>query len=169
MQWYKQLKMHIDAIDYQWTRWVIGYTGQKQSRVLEQLLAGLKKAKNIFYLLLGLGGIALLISWYNVTRVKTQNQHEIKQIYLKTLQLMASHGLVKARAMTGQQFSDFIAINRPELLENFAVISDCFEQFSYQNIDNVLSKQELNHCVKKLKYHYRCLRWQLWLIKLGIK
>ncbi len=169
MRWYKQLKMQIEAIDYQWTRWVIGYTGQKQSLVLEQLLAGLKKAKNIFYLLLCLGAIILLISWYKATRVKVKNQHEIKQLYLNTLQLMANHDLVKERAMTGQQFAKFIAITRPELLENFAVISDYFEQFSYQNIDNHLSKQALNNDMKKLKYHYRHLRWQLWLIKLGIK
>ena len=166
MQWYKQLKMHIDAIDYQWTRWVIGYTGEKQSRVLEQLIAGFTKAKNIFYLLLGLGGIILLINWYKATHVKVKNQHEIKQVYLNTLQLMASHGLVKERAMTGQQFTKFIAITRPELLENFAVISDYFEQFFYQNIDNDLSKQVLNNDVKKLKYHYRRLRCQLWLAKL---
>ena len=166
MQWYKQLKMHIDAIDYQWTRWVIGYTGEKQSRVLEQLIAGFTKAKNIFYLLLGLGGIILLINWYKGTHVKVKNQHEIKQVYLNTLQLMASHGLVKERAMTGQQFTKFIAITRPELLENFAVISDYFEQFFYQNIDNDLSKQVLNNDVKKLKYHYRRLRCQLWLAKL---
>lgn len=168
MQWYKQLKMHIDAIDYQWTRWVIGYTGEKQSRVLEQLIAGFTKAKNIFYLLLGLGGIILLINWYKATHVKVKNQHEIKQVYLNTLQLMASHGLVKERAMTGQQFTKFIAITRPELLENFAVISDYFDQFFYQNIDNDLSKQALNNDVKKLKYHYRRLRCQLWLAKLTL-
>tara|TARA_R110002072_G_scaffold378_5_gene2523 strand:+ start:30888 stop:33041 length:2154 start_codon:yes stop_codon:yes gene_type:complete len=169
MQWYKQLKMQIEAIDYHWTRWVIGYTGQKQSRVMAQLLANLKAGKNAFYLLVVLVLIVLVVSCYKLVPAKGKNQHKITQIYLQTLALMAKHDLVKEKSMTGQQFTDYIAKNCPRLLADFVVIADSFEQYSYQKFNREDSKQALNHHLSKLKYHYRRLRWQLWLAKLGIQ
>lgn len=71
--------------------------------------------------------------------------------------------------MTGQQFTDYIAKNCPRLLADFVVIADSFEQYSYQKFNREDSKQALNHHLSKLKYHYRRLRWQLWLAKLGIQ
>jgi hypothetical protein len=167
MWWYKQLKMQIDAIDYQWTRWVIGYTGQKQSRVMAQLLASLKQGKNILYFLLILAGVAILIYGYKVAKAKVKTDDEIKALYLKTLILMAQHKLVKEKSMTAQQFTDFIATTRPELSVHFSVISNCFEQIAYQNFEDI-SKQERKKQLINLQHSYRHLRWQLWLAKFGI-
>ena len=168
MWWYKQLKMQIDAIDYQWTRWVIGYTGQKQSRVMAQLLASLKQGKNIVYFLLILIGIALLVYLYKLMKVKAKPDDKIKALYLKTLTLLAQHKLVKIRSMTAQQFADFVDTTRPELSAHFAIISNGFAQLAYQNFD-VKSEQERHIQLIKLQSSYRHLRKQLWLAKFGIK
>jgi transglutaminase-like putative cysteine protease len=170
MWWYKQLKMQVDAIDYQWTRWVIGYTGQKQSRVMAQLLASLKQGNNVLYFLLILTGVALLFYGYKVAKDKAKGKAEdkIKALYLKTLRLMAQHQLVKARSMTAQQFADAIATARPELSANFCAISNGFAQLSYQNFADDISQQERDKQLIKLQLSYRQLRWQLWLAKLGI-
>jgi hypothetical protein len=170
MWWYKQLKMQIDAIDYQWTRWIIGYTGQKQSRVMAQLLASLRQGKNVLYFLLILTGAALLFYGYKVAKGKAKGDTEdkIKGLYLKTLKLMAQHQLVKARSMTAQQFADVIATARPELSANFCAISNGFAQLSYQNFADDTSQQERDKLLIKLQLSYRQLRWQLWLAKLGI-
>jgi len=168
MWWYQQLKMQIDAIDYQWTRWVIGYTGQKQSRIIKQLLASLKQGKSIWYALLSIIGGVLLLCWYNGTNVQVKNQHKIKATYLNTLRLLAKHNLVKEKSMTAQQFADVIAQQRPELSASFTVITHCFESFSYQCAENI-SDKKLNQHLIKLQQHHRRLRWQLWLTKLGIE
>ena len=169
MQWYKQLKMQIEAIDYQWTRWVIGYTGQKQSQLMKQLLTSLTQGKVMGYFLLCLASVVLLIIAYKVSAVRGKKHHEIKQLYLKTLALMSQHNVVKEHAMTSEKFTAFIGENRPELLVDFAVISDCFQKYSYQNSSDEHNKSSLNHDLSILKYHYRRLRWHLWLAKLGIK
>tara|TARA_R110000744_G_scaffold98144_5_gene189634 strand:+ start:318 stop:2489 length:2172 start_codon:yes stop_codon:yes gene_type:complete len=168
MWWYKQLKMQIDAIDYQWTRWVIGYTGQKQSRVMAELLASLKQGKNIVYFLLILIGIALLVYVYKLMKVKVKSDDKIKALYLKTLTLLAQHKLVKVRSMTAQQFADFVDTTRPELSANFAIISNGFTQLAYQNFDEI-SKQERHIQLIKLQSSFRHLRMQLWLAKFGIR
>ncbi|ASP49020.1 transglutaminaseTgpA domain-containing protein [Cognaticolwellia beringensis] len=168
MWWYKQLKMQIDAIDYQWTRWVIGYTGQKQSRVMAELLASLKQGKNLVYSLLILIGIALLVYVYKLMKVKVKPDDKIKTLYLKTLTLLAQHKLVKVRSMTAQQFADFVDTTRPELSKNFAIISNGFTQLAYQNFDEI-SKQERHIQLIKLQSSFRHLRMQLWLAKFGIR
>lgn len=168
MRWFNQFKMQIDALDYQWTRWVIGYTGQKQSRILKQLLASLQQGKTILYALLLIAALVVLVVFYKSLNVRGRNQHKIKGIYLKTLALMAKHHLAKTRSMTAQQFADYIATTRPELSKDFSVISDCFVQFTYQNMED-MDSQQLNQHLSKLKQHYQRIRWQLWLAKLGIK
>lgn len=168
MWWYKQLKMQIDAIDYQWTRWVIGYNDQKQSRVMAELFASLKEGLNILYFLLVLAGIALSVYYYKVAKTKVKMDDKIKALYLKTLALMAQHKLVKAKPMTAHQFADYIANTRPELSEHFSIISSGFEHLAYQNVDDI-SKQERDNQLIKLQGSYRRLRWQLWLAKFGIR
>jgi hypothetical protein len=167
MWWYKQLKMQIDAIDYQWTRWVIGYTGQKQSRVMAKLLASLKEGKNIFYFILTLIVIALFVYVYKSVKVKQRTDDKIKALYLKTLALLAQHNLAKVKSMTAQQFDDFIAKTQPDLSEDFSIISRGFTQLAYQSFDGI-SPHAYNSHLAKLQTSYRRLRWQLWLAKLSI-
>lgn len=167
MWWYKQLKMQIDAIDYQWTRWVIGYTGQKQSRVMAKLLASLKEGKNIFYFILTLIVIALFVYVYKSVKAKQRIDDKIKALYLKTLALLAQHNLAKVKSMTAQQFDDFIAKTQPDLSEDFSIISRGFTQLAYQSFDGI-SQQAYNSHLAKLQTSYRRLRWQLWLAKLSI-
>ena len=169
MWWYKQLKMQIDAIDYQWTRWVIGYSGQQQSRFIAQLLASLKQRGDVFYFLLMLAGLILLVYGYKTAQAKVKIDNKINAIYLNTLALMARHNLVKARSMTAQQFTEVIATTRPELSAHFFIISNCFEQLAYQKFADDMSKQERNSQLRKLQHSYRRLRWQLWLAKFGIR
>ena len=115
MQWYKQFKMQIEALDYQWTRWVIGYTGDKQSQILSKLLASLKAGKQVFYWLISLVFLALFVVWFKHARVKGSTRDKITQGYLNTLTLLAQHNVVKERSMTAQQFAQYIEKNRPEL------------------------------------------------------
>ncbi len=167
MQWYKQFKMQIEALDYQWTRWVIGYTGQKQHRIMAQILASLKSGKQAFYWLMSLVVLALFVGWFKQRKVKGSSQHKITQGYLNTLTLLAQHNVVKEKSMTAQQFAKYIEKNRPELSASFSAITACFEQFSYQAAAQI-NEQQLAEYLTTLKLHYRRLRWQLWLAKLGI-
>ena len=169
MWWYNQLKMQIDAIDYQWTRWVIGYDGKQQSDFLAELFASFKKLTNLLYLLAILLGLVVLFYSYKAMRPKVSADHKINVIYLRTLALMAKHKLVKERRLTAQQFAEVVVTTRPELAEHFTIISTSFDKLAYQRFDEPLSKNELNKQVKVLQRSYRCLRWQLWLTKFEMR
>ncbi|MGB1262572.1 MAG: transglutaminase TgpA family protein [Cognaticolwellia sp.] len=188
MQWFNQLKLQIDALDYQWTRWVIGYGEKQQSRFLAQLLSQLKNAKTLFYFI----AIVLMITvlryfWLSSISRTKKNHHQVKALYLKSLQLLAKHKLEKTTSMTPRQFAKFIAETRPDLFEHFEVISAGFEQAEYQqggyrqgdnensflvgnsSADNRAadkSSAEQTHFTT-MKRHYRHLYWQLWFAKLS--
>lgn len=164
MQWYQQFKMQIDAIDYQWTRWVIGYTGQKQSRVMAQIIASLKESKNIAYFILILIGLALFVYMFKSVQVKSKPQDKIKARYLKTLALLARHNLVKVKSMTAQQFVHFVNTTHPELSAHFTIISDAFTQLAYQDFDDISQQTRDNH-LAEIRNSYRHLWFQLWLGK----
>ena len=168
MQWFQQLKMQIDAIDYQWTRWVIGYTGQKQSRVMAQLIASLKQSKAIGYFILFLIAVALLFYLVKSVQIKDKPKDRIKALYLETLELLAQHNVVKIKSMTAQQFAHFVDTTHPDLSANFGLISNSFTQLAYQNFEEI-SQQERNKRLAEIQSSYRKLRWQLWLNKLSVK
>lgn len=168
MWWYQQLKMQIDAIDYQWTRWVIGYSGKKQSQVLSKLIASLKQKFTWLLSLLILVSFIAWGYWRSVTKVRVNTKNKVNALYLQTLALMAQHNLVKPHSMTAKQFSAFITNTRPELSEHFSAISQQFQQVNYQCTDDAQREAMQKHMVQ-LKRNYRKLRWKLWLARVGLR
>ena len=190
MWWYNQLKLQIDAIDYQWTRWVIGYTGQQQSRFLQQLLTRLKNSKDLLYGLFIAVAIMLLLKGLTTLGYASKSVDDVKAIYLKMLTLLAAYDIGKEKSMTAQQFSNYIYTIRPDISAHVLAISSYFMQQQYQSIsqsqrqypEKAISnnaqyqhQDELNGKPKpkshngsaskselsKMSQHYRHLHWQL--------
>ncbi|SEK87910.1 protein of unknown function [Colwellia chukchiensis] len=165
MWWYQQVRSQIDALDYQWTRWVIGYTGQQQLQLWAKLRAVFTQRQSLGYGLFFLLTCALLLVYFNLMQDKRHHQDKIIVIYLKTLALLAKYSLAKETAMTAQQFAQKVNRQRPELSASFQAITDSFAAVSYQGLTNQQYAQHL----KAANRHYWRLRWRLGLTRLGIK
>lgn len=99
-----KLKLQIEAIDYQWTRLVVGYSMDKQSKLLKELLGSGKlwKTALIFVcsLLLVIGVLYLL----NQRTTKPKGQEKWQREFDKLLNLLNKRGHVRQSGQTIKSF-----------------------------------------------------------------
>lgn len=171
---YNQLKQQFEALDYQWTRWVIGYTDQRQSQVLKRIISALPSLQSVIQFI----AIALLFCLFIVTirsflnRKKQANRWQ-KQ-YLTLVAMLEKQNIVKEKSMTAMQFALLVTKEKPELLENFTQLSTLYCQLQYQfDVRNPYSnsvadnKQKL--AIVNFEKYYQTVYWQLWKAKFKIR
>jgi transglutaminase-like putative cysteine protease len=173
---YNQLKQQLQALDYQWTRWVIGYTGERQNQVMKSIMSALRSLENVLYftitalLLIFTGGFVKLFL------VKNSNQSEWQQRYMHLLAILAKQQIIKGKSMTAMQFAEFVATQRPDISTHFTELSRYYCQLQYQQpvknkhhdqveAANSIGENSINEeqdaLIGKFKQCYRTLRWQL--------
>jgi transglutaminase-like putative cysteine protease len=171
LQWFNQLKLQMAALDYQWTRWVIGYTGEKQNNtinMLKVLAKSLLKQLNVLLYLLALGAFSVVFYWLYQHKTSTMSGlSSWHKIYQKTLVLLSSQELDKPTAMTVSQYQHFISQQRPDIAPLFAIISQHFCYLEYQqhreSQNNKRAKQ-----LAEMSSAYKSLWWQLLLSRFKI-
>lgn len=161
---YNQLKQQLDALDYQWTRWVIGYTNNRQNQVMKSILSALRSLESIFYFVAGALLLVFLIVFVRLILVKKAEQSEWQSQYLILLSILAKQQLVKSKSMTAMQFAQFVGQQRPEISAHFIELTNYYCQLQYQQ---PLENQA--EIIAKLQQCYRTLRWQLWRANFVIK
>ncbi|WP_343817457.1 DUF3488 and transglutaminase-like domain-containing protein [Colwellia asteriadis] len=153
--WLNELRLRFDALDYQWTRWVLGYSNDKQRDLLQQLL-GKFQAWKVALIIIG----AMAISIALVFGVMFLINHQKKQkralspwlvLYQKALLILANNGLEKPVNVTPQNFLLIIKIKYPELSLAFARVNASFTRLNYQELTREEQKKEF----KKLQQHYK--------------
>ena len=161
---YNQLKQQLEALDYQWTRWVIGYTDSRQNQVMKNIISALNSLKSVFYLAVAALCLVFLTVLIKLIRVKKVAQSEWQTTYLILLSMLEKQQLVKDKSMTAMQFANVVAEQRPDISTLFTQLSRYYCQLEYQQpLDN---KSEV---IAKLDECYRHLRWQIWRTHFKIK
>jgi transglutaminase-like putative cysteine protease len=154
---YNQFKQQLDALDYQWTRWVIGYTDSRQTQVMKSILSALRSLENIFYFSATVLLLVFLVIFAKSILVTKTKQSKWQTQYLTLLSILAKQELVKDKSMTAMQFAQAVGQQRPEISKRFTELSGYYCQLEYQQ---PLENQA--EIIAKLSLCYRTLRWQLW-------
>lgn len=159
MRWLMALKGQIDALDYQWTRWVIGYSAKQQNSFLNDLKFFLFKLKNLMYFI-GLIILAICIYVF-VGRLKVRNKQEPLWFsqYHQILTLLNAAKISKLPSQTPMQFASMVAQKRPDIADNFSLYSACFCQMAYQAQPSQGDKAKQKQ--KKMTRLYKQLTWQI--------
>lgn len=176
---YNQLKQQLDALDYQWTRWVIGYTGDRQNQVMKSILSALRSLENVFYIVIGVLALAILVAFVRFLRVKKISQSEWQKQYLALLAIMAKQQLIKDKSMTAMQFANVVEQQRPELSACFSELTRFYCKLQYQALieskgdshirDERLTNVNQIETIRRFRRCYSALRWQLWRTKFRYK
>lgn len=167
---YREIKQQFEALDYQWTRWVIGYTGQRQSQLLQRLLSSLPSLKSIINLILITLVMAITIIFIRFFLPKKNQAHHWQKQYLTIVNMLAKQNLVKETSMTEMQFCHFVSQSKTDLSENFRQLSKYYCQLQYQltipnSAPNHIVYDQQVAALNKFEKYYQAIRWQLWKAK----
>ena len=154
---FNSLRLLLADIDYNWSRWVLGFDSQKQQDLFKAILGQLSPLR---LALLGFGCISIIIlllvlffmpHWY-ASRLPPAMRY-----YQRALQLLAANQQHRATWQGPQAFSDHIQQQLPAAVSRyFAQITRLYLQLSYQR--NTQAPETLSTNKQALKSMRRALK-----------
>jgi transglutaminase-like putative cysteine protease len=154
--WVNALRLRLDALDYQWTRWVLGYSSKQQFELLKQWFGD-----KMLWKAAGIVAIAFIFAMLLVTLFYRINFDAFKRnkispwvtVYQKALVMIAKEGVVKPNNMTTLDFSSLVTQELPVISELFYEFSMTFEQLNYKR----LNESEQTLLQNRLKEQYQTM------------
>ena len=142
--WLNELRLQLDAIDYQWTRLVLGYGVAQQYRLLSSWF-GQQLSWKVALIITGAVGLTLAALWWFYRRPAAQEPRDPGLIlYQQALKLLAARGWDKPLSETGKGFAGQLALRCPAIAGNFTELTDIFEKLSYQSLSLSEQKAQLS-------------------------
>ena len=160
--WLNSLRLQFDALDYQWTRWVIGFTSKQQYNLLKQLFCNMASWKFALIIALALvismSALMLFLHLVNRTTTNKQSLSSWQLIYQKALGQLAKQGMIKPVAMTVNDFAKQVREQYPELAIVFTRLSASYNCLCYQTLSTaeqlkltVTMQRQYRHFLQTLK------------------
>jgi len=143
LAWINEFRMQLDALDYQWTRLVLGYSSKKQFDLLNQWLGHIRAWK--VGAIIGISLIlTMLIMWLvNLNKSRKKPVERWLAQYQQVLDILKSKGVEKPDAMPASQFSNVVIQRFPSLEGSFIAYTQCFEALMYQALMAAQKEQYL--------------------------
>ncbi len=134
--WLNRLRLQLDSLDYQWTRWVLGYSNKRQYDFLNKLFG-----KHIPWKTAGVIAITFIIAMvlitlfyrFNIRSTKKKTTPEVL-LYQKVLKAISAKGLDKPNNMTVQCFTVQVVSQLPQIKQEFIDFSDTFQILVYSKL-----------------------------------
>jgi len=156
----KAIRLQFEAIDYQWTRWVIGYSSNQQYSLLSQWFGQMKSWKTA--VIIGLSFMTmviliLLLKKLSKRKTKVKNTSPWLCLYQQALTLLSRQGINKPIAMSASDYVGIVSQEIPVITLNFTVFTQCFIQLNYQN----LSEREQQNYLVKMESSFLLIKQQI--------
>jgi hypothetical protein len=155
--WMNKLRLQLDALDYQWTRWVLGYSSKQQYDLLKRWFGDHMPWKTAGIVTIVFILAMTLITLFYRINFKYFEQKKIipwVKIYQKSLKVIAANGVSKSENMTAQDFSELVSLQLPQISKEFRHLTMAFEQLNYSK----LTDSERAILQDSLKEQYRYIK-----------
>ncbi|PHR84867.1 MAG: protease [Colwellia sp.] len=153
--WLNELRLQLDALDYQWTRWVLGYSSKQQYDLLKRWLGKYMPWKTAGIVAIAfILAMALVTLFYriNVKMFKLKKVTPWIALYQKLLTVLAAKGLPKPINMTALDFSRVVSARLPQISKEFIEFTVIFEQLNYKKLTDSERKLQLFILQKHYKH-----------------
>ncbi|WP_246129182.1 transglutaminase TgpA family protein [Colwellia demingiae] len=149
------IRLQLDALDYQWTRWVIGFTTKQQYNLFKNLFGKMASWKLALIigvsLIISMATLMLCLHLLNRTKHTQKVLSKWQVVYQKALAQLAKQGMDKPAGMTVNDFAKQVREQSPELAIAFTRLSASYNSLCYQT----LSIDEQDKLVLTMQHHYR--------------
>jgi len=132
--WLKSIPQTFAALDFQWTRWVVGYSVDRQVQLLNRLLGSVSLWK--IAILIGAFLIISLAWLYWIGRAKPFVVQPTSWVasYQRVMRCLATQGIVKPKAMGADVFALQIAQQYPSVASLFEMYTQLYCQINYYRL-----------------------------------
>jgi transglutaminase-like putative cysteine protease len=149
--WLNHLRLQFDALDYKWTRWVLGYSNEQQYNLLKRWFGHniyWKAAIGIVTTFVILVLLFFLINRFNFSFLQRNKLPIHLALYQKLIYQLSKKGLAKPIDTTPTNFAQIVAQHYPEISQDFIEFTRIFEVLMYRK-SNTEDNDELERIIKK--------------------
>jgi len=158
--WLNAVRLQLDALDYQWTRLVLGYSSKQQYDLLKRWFG-----KHMPWKTASMVAIVFIIAMALITLFYRINLNVFKRkditpwflLYQQALKILAVNGLPKPANMTAMDFATLVSARLPRISIEFHAFTVTFEQLNYRKLSEAERELQLN----RLKKHYKRIKVNL--------
>ena len=145
-----RLQQHIEALNYNWQRWVLGYDTARQVNVLERLLGGLQAWRIALFFIGGCGAVIVVyLLWLSIT-ARTRYSSVEQRLYLRFIARFKKRGFERAPGESPRDFAQRIGLEHPAWQAELSLITKLFYAVAYQ--DQVQQLPALRRHIRKFKW-----------------
>ena len=159
--WLNFFRQQLDALDYKWTRWVIGYNDKRQLDLLNRWFGHFSLIKLAVVMGLAIGSILFWLWLTNRSRKIVPNYPLWQKNYLTALTLLADKGFKKTSQQSFDDFADTVLASSPKVGVNFKKLTQTFKKLHYQ----ALTHNEQCQLIVKQQQYFKCFKQQLKSLK----
>ena len=150
-------------LDYNWSRWVLGFNSERQRDLFKSILGKLTPHR---LSMLGLGivvTIALLLSLFFLPHWLQNRLSTTQRLYLKALSAIEKSGTQRATWQGPSAFNQQIKQHYPSKVSDaFSHITQLYLRLSYQNHqDTGASVLSVKQCHRMMRRHLSLLKTEL--------
>ncbi len=165
--WLNNIRLFLADMDYNWSRWVLGFNSERQHDLFKSILGKLTPER---LSLLGLGVlfiVALLLSLFFLPHWLKNRLNTTQRLYLKSLSVFEKAGTPRAIWQGPSAFSQQISEHYCyKVSEPFSHITQHYLLLTYQNKHNFeASLPNTKQCHRMMRRHLALLKTELLTIK----
>ncbi|MBS4098957.1 MAG: DUF3488 domain-containing transglutaminase family protein [Sulfuricella sp.] len=131
--WLRQTRFAWDMVNYNWHKWVLGYSYKRQSELLASLGLNIASAREVAYtLLIAIGGLLMVFSGLMMWRLRAHPKDAALAAYLRFCGKLEEIGLPRDAGEGPQDYARRVAALRPDLAGKVADITARYVLLRYR-------------------------------------
>jgi transglutaminase-like putative cysteine protease len=150
--WLINLRFNLDALNFRWNQWVLGYNPERQFAFLSRM--GMEEITWQRMAFTMMGGMALLAGLFTLLMLRqltVRNTDEAQHLYLKFCRKLSSKGIVRGTHEGPQDFAIRITQIKPQLAPAISDITARYVALRYGNQFDTGAMQALRRAVAAFK------------------
>ncbi|MDM7861179.1 DUF3488 and transglutaminase-like domain-containing protein [Alteromonas sp. ASW11-36] len=151
---FNQLRLWFANLDYQWSKWVLGFNNQQQKDILRQIFGELTTAKLSVIGLSLVALIALLLGLYILPMMRNRSLNPLANEYRKSVELVEASFAIKRATLGPEDFLQRVADSADNASTAvFAQITEAYIKSEYQpspaQFEGIKQLQQLRRLLRK--------------------
>lgn len=147
----KQLRWGMDAVNSSWHRWVLGYTRERQSTLMNILGLDFLRGHSLAFAMVGFASIVVLLLGISLWRTSNRLSDRVHAGYLKFCKKLAKRGLIRTPTEGAQDFLQRICHKRPDIAPTARKITLLYLELRYGQHHKKQRSKSLNRMIKQFK------------------
>lgn len=144
----RQVRFGWDMVNYNWHKWVLGYSHKRQNELLSKLGMGLDTVRGMAYaMLIGIGGLMLVFAAAMLWRLRATPRDPAVAAYRRFCAKLAREGLTRREEEGPDDYAARVTGARPELAANVARITELYIALRYRRLPDPSALKQLRQAV----------------------